>query len=142
MTRLILTADASAAGGLQTARRADIAIPVEPRLVWGPLPPDAALMASFAPEVGALLDGLAHCPALAVSGLDEGPFTEEMHRDKARLARYRDSKISLTALGKAVLAQTEDFSRHNPIHRWWGGTQLTSQNLWRWDSTNGALIAP
>jgi hypothetical protein len=93
-------------------------------------------------EVGALLDGLARCPALAVSGLDEGPFTEEMHRDKHRLARYRDSKLSLTALGKAVLAQTEDFSRHNPIHRWWGGTQLTSQNLWRWDSTNGALIAP
>ena len=75
-------------------------------------------------EVGALLDGLARGPAPAVSGLDEGPFTEELHRDEARFERYKQSKLSLTALGKAVLAQTEDFSRHNPIHRWWGGTRI------------------
>ena len=37
-----------------------------------------------------------------------------------------ESRLSLTALGKAILAGTEDFSRHNPIHRWWGGTQLTN----------------
>ena len=89
-----------------------------------------------------LLDGLAHCPAPAVAGLDEGPFTEEMHRDRAVTQRYKQSKLSLTALGKAVLAQTEDFSRHNPIHRWWGGTELTNDNLWRWDPMNRALIAP
>jgi len=93
-------------------------------------------------EVGALLDGLARGPAPAVSDLDEGPFTEEMHKDEARLARYKQSKLSLTALGKAVLAQTDDFSRHNPIRRWWGGTQLTNDNLWRWDPASHALIAP
>lgn len=93
-------------------------------------------------EVGALLDGLSRGPAPALSGLEEGPFTEELHSAKVRFERYKQSKLSLTALGKAVLAQTEDFSRHNPIHRWWGGTQLTSKNLWRWDSANGALIAP
>jgi hypothetical protein len=27
-------------------------------------------------------------------------------------------------------------------HRWWGGTELTNEHLWRWDTTNGALIAP
>ena len=32
-------------------------------------------------EVGLLLEGLAHRPAPAVSGLDEGPFTIEMHDD-------------------------------------------------------------
>ena len=32
-------------------------------------------------EVGALLDGLARGPAPAVAGLEEGPFTEEMHDD-------------------------------------------------------------
>jgi hypothetical protein len=69
-------------------------------------------------EVGALLDGLAHCPAPAVSGLEEGPFTLEMHDDRDRLARYKQSRLELTALGKAVLSGTEDFSRHNPIHRW------------------------
>jgi hypothetical protein len=35
MTRLILTTDASGAGGLKGARRAEIVIPLEPRLVWG-----------------------------------------------------------------------------------------------------------
>jgi hypothetical protein len=93
-------------------------------------------------EIGPLLDGLAHCPAPAVSGLDEGPFTLDMHDDRDRFERYKQSKLKLTALGKALLAGTEDFSRHNPIHRWWGGTELINQRLWRWDTTNGALIAP
>jgi hypothetical protein len=51
-------------------------------------------------------------------------------------------EVVLTALGKGVLAQTEDFSRHNLVHRWWGGTQLTNDNLWRWDASNCSLIAP
>jgi hypothetical protein len=93
-------------------------------------------------EVGALLDGLAHCPAPAVCGLDEGPFTLEMHDDRNRHERYTKSRLSLTALGEAVLTRTEDFSRHNPIRRWWGGTELTNDRLWRWDPANRALIAP
>ena len=51
-----------------------------------------------------------------------------------------ESRLSLTAFGEAILAGTEDFSRHNPIHRWWGGTELTNDRLWRWDPAN--LIAP
>lgn len=92
-------------------------------------------------ETGSLLDGLAHCPAPAVLGLDEGPFTVEMHDDRSRHQRYKESELSLTALGKAILVNTEDFSRHNPISRWWGGTELTNDNLWRWDPANQALIA-
>lgn len=87
-------------------------------------------------EIGELLDGLARGPAPAVAGLEEGPFTDELHDDERRLARYRQSKLSLTALGEAVLAQAEDFSRRNPVHRWWGGTELTNNNL------IGFLIAP
>lgn len=71
-------------------------------------------------EIGELLDGLAHCPTPAVSGLNAGPFTMELHDDRDRLRRYRQSRLSLTALGKAIFSQTEDFSRHNPIRRWWG----------------------
>jgi hypothetical protein len=93
-------------------------------------------------EIGSLLDGLAHCPAPAVSGLDEGPFTLEMHQNSDRHDRYKQSKLALSALGEAVLAQTDDFSRHNPIHRWWGGTELTNERLWRWDGASRALIAP
>jgi hypothetical protein len=83
-------------------------------------------------ETGSLLDGLAHCPAPVVSGLGEGPFTVEMHEDRDRHQRYKKSQLSLAALGKAILANSEDFSRHNPIPRWWGGTELTNGNLWRW----------
>jgi hypothetical protein len=93
-------------------------------------------------EVGALLDGLAHCPAPAVSGLQEGPFTMEMHDDRDRHQRYTRSELKLTPLGKAIVAQAEDFSRYNPIHRWWGGTELTNDRLWRWDPANRTLITP
>jgi hypothetical protein len=93
-------------------------------------------------EAGSLLDGLAFCPESIVSGLDEGPFTAEMHDDRNRYERYQRSKLKLTALGEAILARTEDFSRHNPSHRWWGGTELTNDRLWRWDSRNHSLIAP
>jgi hypothetical protein len=77
-----------------------------------------------------------------VSGLDEGPFTPEMHDERDRHERYQRSKLKLTALGKAILARTEDFSRHNPIHRWWGGTELTNDCLWRFDPANRTLILP
>ena len=87
-------------------------------------------------QIGALLDGLAVAPAPAVSGLEGGPFTEEMHRDRERRERYKRSKLSLTALGRDVLAGREDFSRHNPVHRWWGGTELTNDRLWRWDAAS------
>jgi hypothetical protein len=84
-------------------------------------------------EAGALLEGLALAPMPAVSGLAEWPFTLEMHNERERLERYKESRLSLTALGKAILAGTEDFSWHNPIDRWWGGTRLTNDRLWRWD---------
>jgi hypothetical protein len=92
-------------------------------------------------EVGELLDGLVYCRAPAVAGL-EGRFTLEMHDDQDRLARYKRSKLELTALGKAILAGTEDFSRHNQLHRWWGGTELISDRLWRWDPAARHLVAP
>jgi hypothetical protein len=93
-------------------------------------------------EIGSLLDGLARCPAPVVSGLDEGPFTSEMHDDRDRHARYKQSRLSLTELGQAVLAGRDDFSRHNPTSRWWGGTKLTNNNLWRWDPAKQALVEP
>ena len=90
-------------------------------------------------EAGLLLEGLALAPAPAVSGLAEWPFTLEMHNASDRLERYKKSRLSLTPLGKAILTQADDFSRHNPIDRWWGGTHLTNDHLWRW---NPALIKP
>jgi hypothetical protein len=90
-------------------------------------------------ELGALLDGLALAPVPAIAGLAEWPFTIELHDSPERFDRYKASTLSLTSFGKAILAGEEDFGRHNPIHRWWGGTKLTNDNLWRWSA---ALVAP
>lgn len=93
-------------------------------------------------EVGALLDGLARGERPAIAGLDEGPFSLEMHNDPDRFERYKRSRLSLTEFGKAVLEGEEDFRRYNSIDRWWGGTYLTNERLWRWDAETRSLIAP
>ena len=90
-------------------------------------------------EHGYLLDGLAFGPKPAVAGLDEELRTLDRENLRDRHPAYLRSRLSLTEFGKAVLAHKEDFSRHNPIDRWWGGTHLTNDNLWRWSPT---LIKP
>ena len=90
-------------------------------------------------EHGYLLDGLAFGPTPAVTGLDDELRTlrRDNYRDRGRA--YKRSRLSLTDFGEAVVAHKEDFSRHNPIDRWWGGTHLTNDNLWRWSP---ALVEP
>ena len=86
-----------------------------------------------------LLEGLAHGQRPAVAGLDDGLRALETSNLRARDEAYKRSRLSLTEFGKAIVAHKEDFSRHNPIDRWWGGTRLTNDRLWRWDPV---LIAP
>jgi hypothetical protein len=90
-------------------------------------------------EYGYLLDGLAFGPRPAVKGLDEQLRTLDRENLRDRHGAYLRSELSITEFGRAVLAHKEDFSRHNPIDRWWGGTHLTNDNLWRW---NPALVKP
>jgi hypothetical protein len=90
-------------------------------------------------EIGFLLEGLAHGPVPAVAGLDDELRTLSRENYGDRHAAYKRSRLSLTEFGKAIVAHREDFSRHNPIDRWWGGTRLTNDNLWRW---NPHLVAP
>ena len=90
-------------------------------------------------EHGYLLDGLAHGPQPAVAGLDDELRTLSRENLGARLSAYHRSRLSLTEFGEAIVAHKEDFSRHNPIDRWWGGTRLTSDRLWRW---NPMLMKP
>jgi hypothetical protein len=90
-------------------------------------------------EHGYLLDGLAHGPAPAVAGLDDELRTIERNNLRDRHPAYLRSRLSLTEFGKAIVAHKGDFSRHNPIDRWWGGTRLTSDRLWRWGAV---LTAP
>ncbi|SDR88547.1 hypothetical protein [Bradyrhizobium canariense] len=83
-------------------------------------------------ENGYLLDGLALGPTPAVTGLDDELRTISRKNLRDRQTAYHRSELSLTEFGKSILAHKEDFSRHNPIDRWWGGTRLTNACLWRW----------
>ncbi|MEH2486742.1 hypothetical protein [Bradyrhizobium sp. AZCC 2230] len=83
-------------------------------------------------ESGRLLQGLAHGPKPAVAGLDDELRTIDLENHRDRHVAFLRSRLSLTEFGKAVLAHQEDFSRYNPIDRWWGGTHLTSDRLWRY----------
>lgn len=93
-------------------------------------------------ELGKRLHGLAECEAPAILGLDPGPFDTYLHDDRERYAHYRQSRLSLSELGPALLRRQADFSRHNTINRWWGGTKLTNDRLWRWDAVNRVLVPP
>ena len=90
-------------------------------------------------ELGYLLDGLALGPWPAVAGLDDELRVLDRENLRDRLNAYQRSRLSLTEFGEAIVAHKEDFSRHNPIDRWWGGTRLTNDRLWRW---NPALMKP
>ena len=93
-------------------------------------------------ELGPLLEGLASGPMPAVAGLDSKLATLAPHDARGRNAAYRRSRPLPTEFGKAVLAGREDFRSHNPIRRWWGGTLLTNERLWRWDGQSRSLVAP
>jgi hypothetical protein len=84
-------------------------------------------------EIGSLLEGLAYGPRPTIAGLDDELRTIERENYRGRDEAYKRSRLSLTEFGKTVLAHKEDFSRHNPVRRWWGGTELTSDRLWRFD---------
>jgi hypothetical protein len=128
MKRLILTTDDSGAGALKIARLADSVIGFGFNFVWGKLRSSTDLEKLHSSR--------------SAERAPKGPFTLAMHADRDRHARYKQSTLSLTALGEAILSQMDDFSRHNPIRRWWGGTHLTNDKLWRWDAENRSLIVP
>lgn len=90
-------------------------------------------------ELGWLFEGLALGPKPAVAGLGDELRTIDRENLRARHQVYLRSRLSLTEFGKAVLAHHEDFSRYNPIDRWWGGTHLTNDRLWRYGA---ALTKP
>lgn len=76
-----------------------------------------------------LLDGLALSQRPLINGLQGAPFRPD---DAEARARYLLSRLALTSLGEDVIAGRADRAEHNPIDRWWGGTHLTNEELWRY----------
>jgi uncharacterized protein (UPF0332 family) len=91
-------------------------------------------------EFGAILSDLCLAEQPALSGLpDDGPFTLDMHEDRDRHRRYFESRLTLTDFGRDLLAGKADFARETRIDRYWGGTRLTNESLWRWDGERREL---
>jgi hypothetical protein len=90
-------------------------------------------------ELGWLLHGLALGPRPAIAGLNDELRMIARENLRDRHEAYLRSRLSLTEFGRSVLAGRDDFSRHNPIDRWWGGTHLTNDCLWRY---GGVLTKP
>jgi len=93
-------------------------------------------------ETALLAEPLAFGPIPAVTALNPELQTVELHNLRRRDEIHKESRPELTDFGEAILLGREDFSRHNPVHRWWGGTELTNANLRRWDPITNVLIAP
>ncbi len=50
------------------------------------------------------------------------------------------ARVSRLELGERVAAGRDDFTRHNPIDRWWGGVhQVGPRVRWRWDESEARL---
>ncbi|WP_063790119.1 hypothetical protein [Bradyrhizobium pachyrhizi] len=91
-------------------------------------------------EAELILDRLAYSPSPVLTGF---PAEIEAPDDlKARNNRLLHSRLSLTDFGQEVSDRELDFSQYNTIHRWWGGTELTNERLWRWDAESRTLVAP
>jgi Domain of unknown function (DUF1835) len=86
-----------------------------------------------------LLDGLALARGPLIEGLDGAPFRPEQANLRSS---YFGGELRLTAFGEAVLEGREDDAALNKIDRWWGGTHLTNDRLWRFDGETERLIAP
>ena len=87
------------------------------------------------------LSCLTHCANPLVQGLSE-PFAPEIMENDERRKSFIQSPLELTDAGRTVLAGEEDRATINSIDYWWGGTRISNQSLWRWDTESAVLKAP
>ena len=71
-----------------------------------------------------------------------GRYAVRLAQGAAPLLQLDGEVLALTDIGRAVLEAREDRIRVNGIHRWWGGTRLAAESLWRWDANRRALRPP
>ncbi|MBF0189265.1 MAG: hypothetical protein HQL50_15180 [Magnetococcales bacterium] len=84
------------------------------------------------------LDELISGGAVAVA--DGGPF--HFPDGYPPSTRFKKQRLSLTALGEALLADQEDWCEAFPVDRWLGGVELKGRNPWRWCPESHAVIPP
>ena len=82
---------------------------------------------------------LAKCQAPLIFTEDKLPVGAWPFQEKEVRNDFYGAQFQLTDLGRAVLNGEEDFAKFNDFHFWWGGTEITKDNLWRWDDIEGRL---
>lgn len=92
--------------------------------------------------VAAFLAAQEHEAAAYLGDASFVQYANRLARGPAPLIVRDAEKLALTDIGVAVLDGREDRIRVNGIHRWWGGTRLAADNLWRWDADRRALRPP
>ncbi len=85
------------------------------------------------------LEGLGGDPGQAVSGVLPDPVRQPGPFDQGVFKTHRQSRLSLTPLGRALVETREDYPRHGWIDRWWGDTALRNEGLCRWDEAGRRL---
>ncbi len=88
-----------------------------------------------------ILSGLASGDTPLLDGLPEH-FEPSVLENDARRKAFITADLTLTELGRQVLAGTADYAEHHLIDRWIGGTHITNDNLWRWDNEAERLVVP
>jgi hypothetical protein len=92
--------------------------------------------------VGAFLAAQEHEAAAYLGDASFVQYASRLARGPVPLVRRDAEKLALTDVGQAVLEGREDRIRVNGIHRWWGGTRLEAESVWRWDADRRALRPP
>ncbi|ESR23501.1 hypothetical protein [Lutibaculum baratangense] len=88
------------------------------------------------------LDALQFVSVPLIEGL---PFESVRCADGPETADYREfatAVVTLTEAGEGALEGEFDHALSNGISRWFGGTHMTPDNLWRWDREDERLIGP
>jgi hypothetical protein len=83
-----------------------------------------------------LIDDLALCEMPLIAGIDP---PGDPDRDGER---YRSATLALTLAGEEVANGEDDHVALSGIDRWWGGTRLRGDQVWRYDRAATKLVAP
>lgn len=79
-----------------------------------------------------LVDGL---PFQSVEASPEG-------HESPQYREYATSTVTITEAGEGALEGEFDHALSNQLDRWFGGTHMTPDNVWRWDREEERLIGP
>ncbi|SNY93669.1 hypothetical protein SAMN04515647_3981 [Cohaesibacter sp. ES.047] len=86
-----------------------------------------------------ILSGLQYCQRPALTGLPQD-FKARILSNSEQRKEFITSPLHITDFGKKALSGHADFLSENGLHRWWGGTELTTADHWRWED-DGELLS-